>query len=66
MFIVVHRYDERLFYKRLDRPAFKMLEALTAGRTLVQAVAAAGRGVKPEQVRDWFTTWMELGWFCKK
>ena len=65
-FVVVHRYDLRLFYKRVDAPAFRILEKLAAGRTLAQAVAAAGRGVKPEQVRDWFATWMELGWFCKR
>ena len=66
VFIVVHRYDNRLFYKRVGAPAFRMLEALAAGRTLAQAVAAAGRRVKPEQVRDWFATWMELGWFCRR
>ncbi len=65
-FIVVHRYDLRLFYKRVDAPAFKMLTAIAAGRTLVQAVAAAGPSVKPEEVREWFATWMELGWFCKR
>ena len=64
-FIVVHRYDLRLFYKRVDAPAFKILEKLAAGRTLAQAVAAAGPRVKPEQVREWFATWMELGWFCR-
>ena len=65
-FVVVHRYRERLFYKRVDRAGFKMLTALAAGGTLAQAVAAAGRGVKATQVRDWFATWMELGWFCKR
>jgi hypothetical protein len=65
-FIVVHRYNLKLYYKRVDAPAFKMLTAIAAGRTLEQAVAAAGRGVKPEQVREWFATWMELGWFCRR
>ena len=65
-FIVVHRYNEKLYYKRVDAPAFLILEKLAAGRTLAQAVAAAGRRVKPEQVRDWFATWMELGWFCRR
>jgi hypothetical protein len=65
-FIVVHRYNLKLYYKRVTVPAFKMLTALAAGRTLASAVAAAGRGVKPEQVRDWFATWMELGWFCRR
>ena len=66
VFLVVHRHDQQLLYKRLDAPAFRILEALAAGRTLPQAVAAAGRGVKPEQVREWFATWMELGWFCRR
>ncbi len=66
VFVVVHRYDLRLFYKRVDPAAFQILEALAAGRTLARAVAAAGRGVQPEQVREWFATWMELGWFCKR
>lgn len=65
-FIVVHRYNLKLYYKRVDAAGFKMLTALAAGRTLEQAVAAAGRGVKPEHVRDWFATWMELGWFCRR
>lgn len=66
VFIVAHRYNHRLYYKRVAPAAFKMLEALSAGRTLAQAVAAAGRGVKPKQVGDWFATWMELGWFCRR
>ncbi|HVS52963.1 MAG TPA: DNA-binding domain-containing protein [Opitutaceae bacterium] len=66
IFLVVHRHDERLYYKRIDRAAFRILEALGAGRTLAQAVAAAGRGVTAEQVREWFATGMELGWFCRR
>jgi putative DNA-binding protein len=64
--LVVHRYQERLYYKRVPAPAFAILEQLAAGRTLVQAVTAAGPAVTAEQVRDWFATWMELGWFCKR
>ncbi len=65
-FVVVHRYNLKLYYKRVDAPAFKILTAIAAGRPLANAIAAGGRGVKPEQVRDWFTTWMELGWFCRR
>jgi hypothetical protein len=64
--VAVHRYHNRLYSKRLDAPAFRMLEALQAGRTLARAVTAAGRGVTPEQVRDWFASWMQLGWFCRR
>lgn len=66
VFIVVHRYKQRLYYKRVDAPAFRILNALHAGRTVGQAVATAGGGVTQEQVREWFTTWAELGWFCRR
>jgi hypothetical protein len=66
VFVVVHRYNQKLYYKRVEAPAFKILGALRAGRTLAQAVAAAGRGVTQVQVREWFTTWAELGWFCRR
>ena len=65
-FIVVHRYNLKLYYKRVDAAGFKMLAALAAGRPLASAVAAAGRGVKAGRVREWFATWMELGWFCRR
>ena len=65
-YLVVHRYNLKLYYKRVDAAGFKMLTAIAAGHSLTRAVAAAGRGVKPTQVREWFATWMELGWFCRR
>jgi hypothetical protein len=65
-FVAVHRLDNRLYYKRLDPEAFRILEALAHGATLARAVAASGPGVRPEKVRAWFTTWMALGWFCAR
>jgi len=62
--VAVHRHNNRLFYKRLDPGAFRVLEALGAGRTLSSAIAAAGPGARPEQVKGWFKSWMTLGWFC--
>jgi hypothetical protein len=64
--VAVHRVDNRLYYKRLDAPAFRMLAALRDGRTLERAVAAAGRGVKAQQVQDWFALWAKLGWLCRR
>ena len=65
-FVAVHRVDNRLFYKRLEPAAHRMLAALRDGAPLTRAVAAAGRGVTAEQVQGWFATWMQLGWFCKR
>lgn len=66
LFLAVHRQEGRIFYKRLEAPAYRILLALRAGRPLPQAVAAAGRGVTAAQVNAWFATWMQLGWFCRR
>jgi hypothetical protein len=65
-FVAVHRHDNRLFYKRLDPAAFRILEALSRGCTLSRAIAAGGPGVSPARVRNWFKAWMALGWFCDR
>jgi len=62
--VAVHRHDNRLYYKRLDPAAFRILQAIAGGRTLSRSIAAAGRGTKPGRVRGWFKSWMALGWFC--
>jgi hypothetical protein len=62
--VAVHRHANKLYYKRLDPAAFRILGALAKGQTLARAIAAAGPGVKPARVRAWFTAWMALGWFC--
>jgi hypothetical protein len=63
--VAVHRHNNRLFYKRMSPEAFRILSALSAGKTLARAIAAAGPKVRPAQVREWFKSWMALGWFCK-
>jgi Putative DNA-binding domain len=63
-FVAIHRLNNRLFHKRLHPAAFRILDALGRGSTLSRAIAAAGPGVRPGQVRAWFKTWMALGWFC--
>jgi hypothetical protein len=63
-FVVIHRHRNRLFQKRLNPAAFRILEALQSGSTLTRAISAAGPAVRPAQVRTWFKTWMALGWFC--
>ena len=66
IWVAVHRVDNRLYYKRLEAPAFRILAALRDGQTLARAVAAAGRGVTAEQVQGWFALWAELGWLCRR
>lgn len=66
IYVAVHRLENRLYYKRLDRPSFLILQSIADGKPLAQAIAAGGRAVKPEQVGSWFSTWMELGWLCPR
>jgi len=64
IYLAVHRLDDSLYYKRLEPAAFRILTALGGGSPLTRAVAAAGGKASPAQVRDWFSTWMKLGWLC--
>jgi hypothetical protein len=66
IFVAVHRLNQRLYYKRMDAPEFRTLVALRDGLPLTRAISAAGPGAKPDDVREWFTTWMHLGWFCQR
>lgn len=62
-YVAVHRLNNRLFYKRLEPAAFRILRALESGAPLSRAVASAGRAATPAKVRRWFKVWMALGWF---
>jgi hypothetical protein len=66
VFVVVHRHDNSLYYKRVDPRAYRILLALAHGFTLQRALTKAyGPDVNAEDIKKWFTTWSELGWFCK-
>lgn len=65
-YLAVHRIANRLYYKRLERPAYQILAALAGGKPLAAAISAGGRAVKPAQIQTWFAMWMELGWFFRK
>jgi len=68
-FIVVHRVDYSVCYRRVDREAFHLLSALQSGASLGIALEAAFRESSvpetqwPELVQEWFGAWMSLGWF---
>jgi hypothetical protein len=65
-FVVVHRLDNSLFYKRIDRHGYRLLTSLNRGDTLGKVIKSAFTDQPdPELIRQWFKTWTELGWFCK-
>jgi Putative DNA-binding domain len=70
VFLVVHRADNSVYFKRLDPDAFGILCALRDGKRLSEAVECMNwsDGLSEqtsENLQAWFALWSSLGWFCK-
>jgi hypothetical protein len=71
IFLAVHRLEDSVYFRRLDREEFAILSALRAGKSLSSAIHAAFRqssvpaDERPGNVQEWFHNWAALGWFCK-
>jgi hypothetical protein len=70
IFLVVHRVDDSVYFRRVEREEFVILRALRDGMPLGRAIDAAFRKsrVPAEEragkVQQWFQNWAALGWFC--
>ena len=68
--LAAHRVDLSVYYLRLEQGEFQTLAAIRAGAPLAQAIAAGvissrvPSSRRPQLVRQWFTSWSELGWIC--
>ena len=73
IFLAVHRFKNVVFFKRMEEPAFILLEFMDQGLSVREAVARAlPRWMEAEPTRDWagmvrhwFANWAELGWLCE-
>jgi len=70
VFLAVHRADNSVYLKRLDPEAFGILQGLSQGKPLSEAVDCVdwsdGSGERAaENLQSWFALWSSLGWFCK-
>jgi Putative DNA-binding domain len=71
LFLVVHRIDFSVYFRRIEREAHAMLSALRAGKSVGWAIEMAFKeSAIPEMdrgayVRHSFETWATLGWFCQ-
>ena len=75
VWLVVHRYENSLYYKRVEREAYETLVGLREGKSLENALAGAivksgggdGRGGRNREwgavIQEWFEIWTRLGWF---
>lgn len=70
IWVVAHRLDLSVYYKRLQREEFLTLSAIRQGLSLADAIATGFTGTRiPEtrrsaRLRQWFANWAELGWIC--
>ena len=72
VYLAVHRFDNTLYYKRLEPEAFVILNALCSGATVAKACAVGlaasnrNRTYWSQQIKAWFNDWSSLGWFCRR
>jgi hypothetical protein len=71
VYLGVHRYENAVYYKRLDREEYLLLRALDEEKALGEALDQAfvtstlQERERPARVQAWFANWAELGWFCR-
>jgi hypothetical protein len=71
VYLAVHRFDNLVYYRRIDREAYLLLSALRH-HPLAEAIETAFAGSKfaPEQqaakIQHYFAHAAELGWFCQQ
>ena len=70
--LAAHRVEHSVYYLRMEREAFLILNAFRQGRTFVEAIEAgfadstipAARHAA--RLQKWFNQWAELGWICAR
>lgn len=70
IFLAVHRFDDSVYYRRIERETFLLFRALRMGASIAQAVAQAVAKTHltdEEQaalIQESFALASELGWLC--
>ncbi len=70
IFIAVHRYDDSVYYRRIEREDYQLLRAIEQGSTLGEALDAAFHGSqlseeeRPAWLQSAFQYFASMGWFC--
>lgn len=68
--LVVHRSDLMVYFKRVEPEAFALLKLLREGKSLAEAVDVAfdksdAESEMAEKTKAWFQSWAQWGWFCR-
>jgi hypothetical protein len=70
--LAVHRFENSVYYRRIDPEAFLLLSALQASVPLGQALEAAFNGSslaaedQAAKIQEYFAHASHLGWFCRQ
>jgi hypothetical protein len=70
IYLAAHRFDNSVYYRRIEREEFLLLADLRDGDSIAAAIDRAFEGSKlsPEQqvakIQEYFSHAAELGWFC--
>jgi hypothetical protein len=71
IYLAVHRFDNSVYYRRIDREAFLLLSALQRRVPVGGAIEAAFAESKiaaekqAQKIQHYFAHASELGWFCR-
>ena len=71
IFLAVHRHQNSVYYKRLDREEYRLLRSLLEGNPIGEAIDAAfeGSAISEDDRGGWlqqvFASWSSLGWFTR-
>ena len=72
VYLAVHRYENSVYYRRIDHEAFLLLSALQKGTPLGIALETAfAKSTLPAEdqaakIQEYFAHAAELGWFCRQ
>ncbi len=70
VYLAVHRFDDSVYYRRIEREEFLLLADLRDGDSIATAIERAFEASKlaPDlqaaRIQDYFAHASELGWFC--
>jgi hypothetical protein len=70
IYLAVHRYDDCVYYRRIERETLQLLSALRDGASVAEAAARAFEASKltppghADCLRESFSLASELGWLC--
>ena len=70
--LAAHRVEFSVYYLRLEREAYRILDAFNRGQTLTEAIEAGfadsliPAAQRAARLQKWFKLWAELKWICAR